>query len=251
MSDRRNDFMLKGALLFAIWFDAPHRPTRDADFLGFGPPDELHLTDILRELCAAEFDDGVRFDIDSIRVQQIRKNSGYTGLRVNLLAMLSNARCHVQIDVGFGDVVTPAPVEIDFPCLLDDSPVLRLRAYPRETTCAEKLEALTQLGMTNTRMKDYFDLLALAREGAMDSATLSRAIAATFERRGTPLPEALPVGLTPQFARDPQPLKVWGAFLLRNRLVAPELGEVIQELATFFQPLLDEARNLQSRQTEK
>ncbi|MFN0300789.1 MAG: nucleotidyl transferase AbiEii/AbiGii toxin family protein [Burkholderiales bacterium] len=247
VSDRRSDFMLKGALLFGIWFNEPHRPTRDADFLGFGPPDEAYLAATLKQHCAADLDDGLKFDTNSIRVLEIRKNTSYTGLRVNLLAMLGNARCHIQIDVGFGDVVTPGPVEIDFPCLLNDSPVPRLRVYPRETACAEKFEAITQLGITNTRMKDYFDLLALAREGAMDGPTVARAIAATFERRGTQLPEAAPIGLTPQFARDAQRQEMWGSFLLRNRLHAPTLAEVIDELASFFRPLLQEAHRLHRR----
>ena len=251
VSDMRADFLLKGALLFAIWFDEPHRPTRDADLLGVGPPDEARLAGIIRQLCNADVDDAMAYDTGSIRVRPIRENASYGGLRMNLLGMLGNARCHVQIDVGFGDAVTPDPTDIDFPCLLEDSPVPRLRIYPRETVCAEKLEAITQLGITNTRMKDFFDLLVLAREGAMERAAVSRAIAATFERRGTPLPEALPVGLTAEFAGDAQRRELWESFLKRNRIEAQALAAVIDEIADYFGPALGGAREVHAKRRSK
>jgi predicted nucleotidyltransferase component of viral defense system len=125
--------------------------------------------------------------------------------------------------------------------LLDDLPAARLRAYPRETVFAEKLEAIAQLGMANSRMKDYFDLLALAREGAMDLRDLARAVATTFARRGTAFPDPLPIGLTQAFARDPQKQKQWSAFLTRNRLEAPALEAVIEELARFLHAPLKKA----------
>jgi predicted nucleotidyltransferase component of viral defense system len=183
VSEAHHDFLLKGALLFAVWFDTPHRPTRDADFLGFGPADAARLAETVRRVCAINGDDGIAYDAASIQVQEIREQANYQGLRVNLRATLGNARCMVQLDVGYGDAVTPAPAEIVYPSLLDDLPAPRLRAYPRETVFAEKLEAMVVLGIANSRMKDYFDLRALAREGAMDSDNLANAIAATFQRR--------------------------------------------------------------------
>lgn len=247
VSDMRADFVLKGALLFAIWFDELHRPTRDADLLGFGPPDQSRLADIIRQLCEADVDDALAFDTGSLRIRPIRENASHSGLRVNFLGMLGNARCHVQIDVGFGDAVTTEPLVVDFPCLLDDSPAPRLRIYPREAVCAEKLEAVVQLGITNTRMKDFFDLHVLAREGAMDMAEVSRAIAATFERRRTPLPESLPVGLTAAFSGDEQRREVWDSFLKRNRIEAPTLAAVIDEIVAYFGPALDQARELRGK----
>ncbi|MEO8627158.1 MAG: nucleotidyl transferase AbiEii/AbiGii toxin family protein [Betaproteobacteria bacterium] len=229
----REQFLLKGALLFTFWFDEPHRPTRDADFLSFGAPDAERLVETVRRLCVMECDDGITYDAGSLRVQEIRENARYQGLRVTLSGDLDNARCNVQLDVGYGDVVTPAPVELTYPTLLDEFPAARLRAYPRETVFAEKLEAIAQFGIANSRMKDYFDLLALAREGAMDLPDLSRAIAATFSRRQTPLPNPLPIGLTQAFARDLQKQKQWNAFVARNRLDAPALDAVIDELAKF------------------
>lgn len=231
VSRHRNDFLLKGAMLFRHWFDQEHRPTRDADFLGLGSPDPARMEGIVRELCLIEVDDGLVFDLPSLRVDAIRETARYDGLRVHLRAHLGTATCLVQWDVGFGDAVTPGPEDIELPTLLDDLPAPSLRTYPRETVFAEKLEAIVVLGMANSRMKDYFDLLSLVREGRLDSAVLARAVFATFERRNTPLPAALPVGLTIAFASDKAKQQQWRAFLQRSRLQAPDLGEVVEEIA--------------------
>lgn len=237
ISPHRNEFLLKGAMLFALWFDHPHRPTRDADFLGFGSPDPARLAAVARELCAVAADDGLLFDAQSIAVDAIREEASYEGLRLRLQARLGNARCHVQWDVGFGDAVTPAPTETDYPVLLDELPAPHLRVYPRETVFAEKLEAIASLGIANSRMKDYFDLLALVREGAMDQTTLATAVRATFDRRGTARPDAVPFGLTENFSADAQKHAQWNAFLRRHRLVAPELAAVVVEIRRFVTDL--------------
>ncbi len=174
------------------------------------------------------------FDPASIRVEAIREQGGYGGLRVRLVGFLGKSRCSVQLDVGYGDAVTPGPVEIIYPTLLDNQPAPRLRAYPRATVVAEKLEAMVSLGMANTRMKDYFDVRALAREGALDVPLLADAIAATFARRGTTLPLTVPLGLSEEFARDATKLNQWQAFLRKNRLDAPDLEVVVAELRDFL-----------------
>ena len=237
ISPYRDQFLLKGAMLFALWFDQPHRPTRDADFLGFGTSDPERLAAVARELCAARADDGLLFDANSIAVEAIREGASYDGLRLRLQAGLGNARCHVQWDVGFGDVVTPAPSEADYPVLLDDLPPPHLRVYPRETVFAEKLEAIATLGIANSRMKDYFDLLALVREDAMDPSTLATAIRATFERRGTEFPDGLPFGLTEEFSGDAQKQEQWNAFLRRNRLASTDLATIVAEIRSFVRAL--------------
>lgn len=174
---------------------------------------------------------------------EIREHATYQGLRVTLRAELEKARCIVQLDVGYGDTVTPGSVDIRFPGLLDDLPTPALRAYPRETIFAEKLEAIAQLGIANSRMKDYFDLWALACEGAMDIHELGRAIAATFARRGTPLPAPTPTGLTAAFSDDAEKQRQWNAFVARNRLDAPALDVVVEVLAIFVEdPLALAAR---------
>ena len=234
ISPARDRYWLKGALLFDLWFDVPHRPTRDADFLGFGPADTETLSNVVREICGIPGDDGMEFDPASIKIEEIREQASYGGLRVRLVGLLGKSRCSVQLDVGYGDAVTPGPDEIVYPTLLDDQPAPRLRAYPRATVVAEKVEAMVSLGMANTRMKDYFDVRALAREGTLEAGLLGDAIAATFARRGTALPLGVPLGLSEEFARDATKLNQWNAFLRKNRLDAPAREEVVAEIRDFL-----------------
>lgn len=236
----REKFLLKGALLFDLWFDEPHRPTRDADFLGFLPNDIAALRQAVREICAITVEDAMTFHADSMAIEEIREDARYGGLRVRLAASLGDARCSVQLDVGYGDIVTPGRQEVAFPTILDDFPAPHLCAYPRETVVSEKLEAIVSLGMANSRMKDFYDIRALIREGALDAEVLSCAIAATFERRGTPLPERTPLGLSEEFAADEGKLRLWKAFLGKNRLEAPSFPEVIAEIRDYLaSPLRD------------
>lgn len=238
----RDALWLKGTMLFDLWFDMPHRPTRDADFLGFGLIDVNLLAGTVREICGVAVDDGMVFDPMSVVVDDIREHARYGGLRVRLKGTLGNARCVVQLDVGYGDAVTPGPEDVAYPTLLDDMPTPRLHVYPRATVVAEKLEAIVSLGMANSRLKDYFDLRALAREGASDERQLAQAIAATFVRRGTALPQGLPLGLTEEFANDAAKVAQWNAFLGKNRLHAPALADVVEELAQFLRTPLRLAR---------
>ncbi|HYN78669.1 MAG TPA: nucleotidyl transferase AbiEii/AbiGii toxin family protein, partial [Lamprocystis sp. (in: g-proteobacteria)] len=219
-SSHAGQFILKGALLFDLWFDIPHRPTRDLDLLGFGPAESRILEVVFRDLCArtSEPDDGIRFLPETVSVVGIRKEANYAGSRITLVGILAGARCPVQIDVGFGDAVTPSPTPVDYPTLLPDLPAPRLRAYPRETVVAEKLEALVGLGIANSRMKDYFDLWILASHADFDGGTLAQAIRATFERRATRIPEGIPFGLTDEFSQEPQKQTQWRAFLTRTAL---------------------------------
>ena len=234
LTPARETLVLKGGLLFALWFNAPHRPTRDADFLGFGPPDVEPLMKTMRHACGVELDDGMRFDSTTVSVAPIREEARYGGLRVALLGRLGNARCPLQIDVGFGDAVTPGPEEAVYPSLLADQPAARLRVYPRATVVAEKFESIVTLGMTNSRLKDYYDLHALAREAAVEPGQLAEAIAATFTRRRTPLPAGIPLGLSDEFATGPQARARWAGFLNRNRIAGPPLPDAVSEIRAFL-----------------
>jgi predicted nucleotidyltransferase component of viral defense system len=244
VSDQRAGFVLKGALLFSLWFDEPHRPTRDADFLGFGAADAELLRERLQAICRVACDDGMRFDANSVTVAPIREQARYDGLRADLLGWLGTARCSVQLDVGFGDAMTPAAQEMDYPTLLADVPAPHLRVYPRETVLAEKLEAMIVLGMRNSRMKDYFDVWVLLRQGGFDPAVLAQAIHATCTRRETVLPAGWPTGLADEFAADAAKRAQWQAFLRKNQLAAPVLAELIAELRAALAQPLDMARGL-------
>ncbi len=243
ISQARGEFMLKGALLFDLWFDVPHRPTRDADFLGFGPADAQVLTRTVQTVYRISADDGMHFDPESVNATEIRKEANYNGLRVKFIGTLGKARCPMQLDVGYGDAVIPGPEEADYPTLLDDFPGPRLRVYPREAVVAEKLEAIIKLGMVNSRMKDYFDLWVLLRRSAFDTVTLGRAIASTCMRRNTDLPAATPLGLSDEFAQNATKRRQWSAFLQKNVLNAPALENVVEELRDGLAEALIHARS--------
>lgn len=241
ISAHRDSFLLKGALLFDLWFDVPHRPTHDADFLGFGSAEIPRVEEIFREICRIDVKDGIEFKPDSVKAAEIRKEANYAGVRVMLLGLLDSARCPAQIDIGFGDAVVPGPEEALYPIILSDMPEPYLRAYPRYTVVAEKLEALTSLGMLNSRMKDFFDLWVLAKYSDFEGEILSRAIAATFERRRTPFPSGVPIGLSDEFVTDAPKGRQWQAFQRKNAIDPMPLAEVIADLRTFLLPVLESA----------
>jgi predicted nucleotidyltransferase component of viral defense system len=160
-SAHADQFLLKGALLFTLWYDMPHRTTRDADLLGFGPSDLESIVLTFRDIAGIGVDDGIVFDPASVGVEEIRKEAGYAGARILIAGEIAGARCKTQIDIGFGDAVTPGPVHAVYPVLIKDLPAPRLRTYPVYTVVSEKLHAIALLGMTNTRLKDYLDLWVL------------------------------------------------------------------------------------------
>jgi predicted nucleotidyltransferase component of viral defense system len=235
ISEHAPNFLLKGALLFQLWYGDEQRPTRDADLLGFGPDDVPTLVAIFRSISELAVDDGIAFDPDSVTGAQIRKDTTYGGVRIDLRATLDRARIALQVDIGFGDAVTPQPQTIDYPTLLADSPAPTLRAYPKATVVAEKLHAVSILGMTNSRMKDFFDLWVLLRDQTLQGSEVQQAVEATFTRRQTALPDTLPVGLSDAFADDGAKQLQWRAFLRRNQLDALELAAVLLEIRTRLQ----------------
>lgn len=234
VSEHRDSFLLKGALLFDLWYDVPLRPTRDIDLLGFGMAEIPHLLKVFEDLCAIEVEDGINFEATSIKAEEIRKEANYSGTRVTLIGTIDGAKCTVQIDVGYGDAVTPAPEMATYPVMLKDMPAPELRVYPQYTVIAEKFEAIVSLGMANSRMKDYFDLWVLLRNATLDSAILEQAVQATFKRRGTALQTDTPVGLSNQFSLDKSRVDLWDAFVGRNKLKAESLPDTVTYLRERF-----------------
>jgi len=236
-SRHRDVFILKGALLFELWTEQRYRPTRDADFLAHGDNAPERFAHIFRELCVLEVDeDGLRFDAETVKAERISEDADYEGVRVTLVAYLERAKIPIQIDIGFGDVVTPAPSETGFPTLLE-FPGPRLLAYPKETVVAEKLEALVKLGIANTRMKDFYDLEILSRTFAFEGKTLAQAIQNTFQKRGTDLPVAgLPVAFTSEFYDDVNKKRQWTAFCTKNKsyVEKAEFKDVMEGIRTFL-----------------
>jgi len=238
-SEHSHDFVLKGAMLFHLGSSGlPHRPTRDIDLSGKGPPDIVKEEDIFRHICAtAVEDDGVIFVKESIQAERIRDEELQEGIRLHIDARMGSARLPVQVDVGFNDAITPAPKLKRLATLLDH-PAPRLLVCPWDTVIAEKFQVLVDLGIANSRMKDYFDLRYLATTLSLDGVTLTRAIKATFARRQTPLPPATPMGLSQAFAQDQGKQTQWRAFARRLKLSAGEdsLGEVMEKLRSFLMP---------------
>jgi predicted nucleotidyltransferase component of viral defense system len=233
-------FILKGALLLATRVNRPYRPTRDIDFLEYGEASKGALSKAIADIAKAEVeDDGLLFDLDSLEVEEIRENQDYGGLRVSMNVMLDRARIPLQIDVGYGDAITPATIDLEYPTLLGGS-TLRVRAYPIETVVAEKVEAIVKLGMANSRMKDYYDLWLIAGSFDFAGRVLTTALCATFHRRGTTLPSDDPVGLTGEFAEAPDNVKRWRAFIETNGLAdAPkDLQGVVNVIRDFVLPPL-------------
>jgi predicted nucleotidyltransferase component of viral defense system len=217
-SKHADKFVLKGAMLTAIWMGEMHRPTRDLDLLGFGDPEAEVLKTIIAEICLVDVErDGLEYEADSVDIEEIRENQEYPGQRVKVNVKLGNAKIRIQIDVGFGDAVTPKAKIISYPVLLD-FPSPRIRAYNRETQIAEKLQSMVFLGMANSRMKDFYDIYILSKTFSFDGNTLVKAIKATFKQRGTQIPEEIPIALSDEFANNTDKNTQWKAFINRNNL---------------------------------
>lgn len=234
-SEHSKQFLLKGALLFNLWYDMPHRPTKDIDLLGFGDNDLAYIKQTFSEICRISADDGISFLTESVTVDTIKKDGDYTGARVELFGELAKAKIKIQIDIGYGDAVTPGPIDAHYPVLLSDLPAPKIRTYPIYTVIAEKLHAIAFLGMANSRLKDYLDLYVLLSKEQLDNQVLAKAIQATFTRRGMDLPEALPIGLTDEFANDSSRESMWKAFLRKNELEQKPLTEVIAVIRSLIQ----------------
>jgi len=237
-SEHRQGLVLKGATLFRLWSGDERRATWDLDLLGSGASEVEAVVETVRAICSVPAEDGIDFDIDSIRGEEIRHPDDYGGVRVRLQAHLGEARIPVQIDIGFGDAVIPPPEVVAFPTLLDHH-APRVLVYPPQAVVAEKLEAMVSLGVTNSRMKDFFDLRTLAASRNFDLESLVAAVRATFERRGTPLTEDDPLVLTTGFLSEPEREVQWRAFLRRSRLEAPvDAATVTEDLRRFLLPVL-------------
>lgn len=240
-SSHRDQFVLKGAMLFQLWGGQPHRPTRDLDLLGRGDPSIRRFEQVFQDICRQPAgDDGLAFLAETVRAEQIKEDDEYQGLRLRLEARLGNARIPLQIDIGFGDAVTPEPHEITYPTLLE-FPAPTIRAYPRETVVAEKFQAMVMLGIANSRMKDFYDLWTIASKFEFQGPMLCAAIRATFERRRTPLPDEAPLALRPEFTGDSVKRTQWQAFIRKGKLASGgmTLAEVAGMLAGFLMPPTD------------
>jgi predicted nucleotidyltransferase component of viral defense system len=245
LSPYQSRFILKGAMLLIAWGEgSSERVTRDADLLGFGDNSPSTVSAAFQEICGFKVeDDGVVFESESVKAEEFRAEQEYVGVRVTLRARVGNARIPVQADIGFGDAFTMEPEEIEFPSLLE-MPKPVLRAYTKETSLAEKFEAMVTLGERNSRMKDYFDVWLLSRRFDFKRDLLARAIAVTFARRKTEIPPSVPVGLSPGFAIDLIKQNQWKAFWRKavRTEPGPDFKEVVVHAGGFLLPAAQAAR---------
>ncbi len=240
-SAARDRCILKGASLLSVWLPDPYRATRDVDVLASGPADDPAIRALVAEVCAVACpEDALRFDLSELVVEVIRAEEEYSGKRARFRAWLGNARIQVQLDLGFGDAHAAQPEEIDYPTILKGLPAPRLRAYARETTVAEKFEAMVKLDTRNSRMKDFHDIWALSGAFAFEGPTLRKAVAACFECRATPWTPEAPRALTAAFYQTPEIETRWRRYLTAGAVLAPPPAqfEVIGErIMRFFDPV--------------
>lgn len=237
LSRSEKRFVLKGAQLFSVWQETPHRPTRDLDLLSYGEPSLEAMQAFFEQVLAAEAepDDGLIWG--PVSASRIREDELYEGVRIEVIGLLQRTRIPLQIDIGFGDAITPEPVEHVWRDLLG-YPEARLLTYPPETVIAEKMNAAVTLGQQNSRMKDFFDLDWLCRHMEFDLPTLHRALKATFANRGTAWPEETPLALTAVFGEDRSKQTQWASFLRKSRIAADPLPVIIGRLHGFLHPVL-------------
>lgn len=231
-------FVLKGALMLHVWEAPLARATKDLDFLGHLDNSLENLERVVREVCTAAVEpDGMVFDPATVKTERIKEDADYEGVRVRFVGLLGKARVAMQLDIGFGDVVTPGAQKITYPVLLD-FPAPALSGYPRETVVAEKFQAMVYLRTLNSRMKDFYDVWLLASQFAFDGAVLAKALTATFKNRETAM-DVAPIAFTPDFTEQTSTLAQWAAFRSRlpNAACPSTLADVVPCLSEFLLPI--------------
>ena len=240
-SELRERFVLKGALLMLVWEMPEVRPTRDIDLLGFGGQAHSEILASLRTICGVDcMPDGVHLGTESMHIEDIGAVDGYGGVRTKMPVDVLGAKIIFQVDIGFGDDVTPGPTDSGFPVLLD-LPAPNIMVYPRATVVAEKFQAASNLGLENTRMKDFWDLDALSRNLEFEGGELSTAVTRTFKRRRTAITAELPPPLSTRFYSDDSMSVHWDAFALRigQRADTGSFVDVGERIMAFLRPVWD------------
>jgi len=236
LSPHAHRFILKGALMFRAWRSPLFRPTMDIDLLGKTSNQEDSIIAQIRDIISVSaIPDGLIFDPASIQAERITEDADYEGIRIRFRGSLDSARVNMQIDIGFGDVIFPGPVESDLPTMLD-FPAPRLLGYSRESAIAEKFEAMLKLGELNSRMKDFYDIWLLCRQFDFEGEKLAESIRLTLERRGTPLLDVI-VPFSENFASAKQ--VQWAAFCkrLQQEYLPEEFGQVVSVVKAFLAPI--------------
>jgi hypothetical protein len=241
-TEARDTYVLKGAMLFVTWPAHVFRPTGDLDLLGQGDPTPEAIIALFTSICSVACpEDGVLFDGTTLKVEPVREDEKYQGVRLSLMAELARAKIPMQVDIGFGDRVHPAPARANFPKMLGDLPAANVLMYPPATVIAEKFEAMVRFGEANTRIKDFYDIWVTLKTFGFDLATIADAVGGTLRRRETDLPSGIPPALTAGFAAAESTQALWSGFLRRTppTLAPPAFADLLAELRTFFAPVIE------------
>ena len=232
----RSNFYLKGGALMYAYERFAARPTLDIDFLGNNISNEgTSIIAAFKEICSVPFEeDGVVFDVEHITAQNITEFKDYHGIRLSIPVMMDSISQVLTMDIGFGDVVTPSPVNLDFPILLEHLPCANILAYSLETVIAEKMHAIIDLADQSSRMKDYYDLHRILKEEEYDTEVLQEAIIRTFENRHTPY-DANTMFFRNDFGINQQMEVRWKAFM---RKITKTNDIAISEGVAFIQETL-------------
>lgn len=232
----RNNFYLKGGALMYAYERFAARPTLDIDFLGNNISNEgTSIIAAFKEICSVPFEeDGVIFDVEHITAQNITEFKDYHGIRLSIPVKMDSIAQVLTMDIGFGDVVTPSPVNLDFPILLEHLPCANILACSLETVIAEKMHAIIDLADQSSRMKDYYDLHRILKEEKYDPEVLQEAIIRTFENRHTPYDENT-MFFRKDFGINQQMEARWKAFM-RKITKATDLS--FSEVVAFIQETL-------------
>ncbi|MGD1006032.1 MAG: nucleotidyl transferase AbiEii/AbiGii toxin family protein [Ignavibacteriaceae bacterium] len=230
-----DNFVLKGALLFLAHDISRFRPTKDIDLLGSSIPNKVNsLREIFQEIASINFDDGLVFDPDSVSAEEMTGQDEYPGVRIKLSARLGSIRQKIQIDIGFGDVIYPGSVIMDYPTLLDyEAP--HLNVYSLESAVAEKFEAIVSLGVATSRMKDFYDIHFFAAGKEFDLLTLHTALTETFNNRQISIEKRRSV-FDDKFKNDENLQMLWSAFLKKRLLDNLNFPAVVSKIETFIEP---------------
>jgi len=234
-----NEFVLKGALLLRATGITDIRPTRDIDVLKYGDSAIPELERNIAECCKIAINgDGLEFDPESVEGEEIREQEAYDGVRIKVRGNLGNARITIQIDIGFGDVITPEPLWVEYPTILDNNKP-RIQAYTLESAIAEKYQAMVSLDLANSRMKDFYDVYFLSEKHSFEGPKLQRAIQETFSRRETGIPAQIPIALKPAFFEEETKVSQWNAFVgkIADDQVPRDPLKVVKRIKEFLWPV--------------
>lgn len=242
-SGHRQKFVLKGALLFLVHEIPRFRPTKDIDFLGYISSGNLsQLRQMIQEINNIACNDGVRFDVDNISIENIAEENEYHGFRIKFKAFLGTIQNILQLDIGIGDVIVPGSHLMDFPTLLA-FPNPKIQVYSMESVIAEKFQAIVRFNILTSRMKDFYDILYLASYHYFHIDLLNEAIVATFQNRRTSL-EDRNILYQMNFKKLKEKQEQWTAFLSRNHLESiREFSQMVDAIEQFIEPACSFQKN--------